>query len=82
MILAAEATLAAASRVLAPVLLFQAEKDTFVANPPQEEFCRRVPRCELVHVPGAKHEVLMELDSMREPALRRILDFFSAHGRG
>ena len=79
-ILGAEATLAEASRVQVPVLLFQAEKDTFVANPPQDEFCRRAPRCELERVPGAKHEVLMEQDSMREPALQRILNFFSANG--
>lgn len=60
-----------------PVLVFQAGQDSYVTLPPQESFCRITPSCRLEKVPGSRHEVLMESDSMRAPALQKILDFFA-----
>ena len=46
-----------AARIRIPVLLFQAENDTFVVNAAQDIFAARVKDCRLVKQPGMRHEL-------------------------
>lgn len=47
------------SRIQIPVLLFSAELDDVVRGDAQETFAARTAQCELVRVPGVKHEIYM-----------------------
>ena len=58
-----------------PMLLFQAEQDAFVSNATEEDFCGRVANCRIQKFPGARHEILMETDSIRDLALEAIDKF-------
>lgn len=60
-----------------PALILQAGGDEIVDNSRQNEVALRMPNCNLVDIPNAKHELLMESDVYRDPALRAILNFFS-----
>lgn len=44
-------------RIRIPVLLFQAEKDSFVKNESQDAFAAKAPSCRLVKMPGMRHEL-------------------------
>lgn len=57
------------------VLMFQAGNDSFVPPQEQNDFCDRVPQCDKVVFPQAKHEMLMETDSIRDVVLEKILTF-------
>lgn len=59
-------------KVMAPVLLFQAGLDEIVKPTPQIKFCALAPSCKLVPVPGAFHEVLQEVDPIRDGVLAKI----------
>ncbi len=63
-----------------PILLLQAERESLLLNEGQNEFCQNARTCKLEVVRGAKHEILMETNSIRTPALKRVLDFFAEHG--
>ena len=63
------------ARVRIPVLLFQAGNDTVVDNSAQELFASRVRDCELVPVPGMKHELFMADDQHLIPYWERIFSF-------
>lgn len=58
-----------------PILLLQAEADQVVKNEPQTALCRALPDCSLVVLPGARHEILMERDAVRDLALARVRAF-------
>ena len=58
-----------------PVLLLQAGADTVVDNRPLVDFCAHLPVCTFVDLPGAKHEILMEEDSIRNRAITLIRNF-------
>jgi lysophospholipase len=58
-----------------PVLMFQAGEDQIVMPERQNSFCKSF-FCEKVIFPEARHEILMEKDSLRDEALRRIALFF------
>ena len=45
------------AKIRIPVLLFQAEKDTYVKNESQDAFAAKAPTCELVKMPGMRHEL-------------------------
>ena len=47
------------ARIRIPVLLFQAEKDSYVRNDAQDAFAAKAPTCELVKLPGLRHELYM-----------------------
>ncbi|MDJ0721865.1 MAG: alpha/beta hydrolase [Desulfobacterales bacterium] len=49
-----------------PVLLARATEERIVSCEAQARFCRRTPDCRLVDVPGARHELLMEIDRHRQ----------------
>lgn len=65
----------AAGRVRVPVIVFQAGLDDFVRPGAQERACRCMPDCELELLPAARHEIFFESDSVRDKAVRRVLDF-------
>lgn len=72
------------SKIRIPVLVLQAQKDTAVAPQGQREFCENLNssghvRCEGETpqvINGAYHELFVEEDKYRIPALTKILDFF------
>ena len=45
------------AKIRIPVLLFQAEKDVYVKNASQDLFAAKVPTCEMVKMPGLRHEL-------------------------
>ncbi|RUO23907.1 lysophospholipase [Aliidiomarina minuta] len=61
-----------------PLLILQAEQDRIVKPEPQKDFMRLLthPLSRLQQVRGSYHEILMESDNIREPAIRSIFDFF------
>ncbi|MDD5759845.1 MAG: alpha/beta fold hydrolase [Desulfobulbaceae bacterium] len=65
-----------------PILLLQAGDDTVVNNNPQSAFCADLPRCTLVNLPGARHEILMEEDRIRDQALTFIRIFLTQNTAG
>jgi lysophospholipase len=73
-----------AANVTIPTLILQAGRDTAVSNRAQKEFCDRMNektkgRCEGYVFPDALHAIFIEEDTIRTPALTKILDFFAAH---
>lgn len=58
-----------------PVLFLRPGADTVVKAKPQADFCDKLPDCTLVDLPGARHEILMEEDPIRNRALTLIRDF-------
>ena len=70
-----------ASSITCPVLLLQAEADRVVGLREMEAFCRQTSSCESVGFPGARHELLMEIDRIRGSALDRIGQFLDRVGR-
>jgi len=73
------AAIAAAAKVQTPILLIQAGADVVVSNEAQQAFCEKAPHCRLIIAAEAKHEVLNEVDPIRDAALKQILDFFASH---
>ncbi|MBN1836456.1 MAG: alpha/beta fold hydrolase [Spirochaetales bacterium] len=70
--------LAAAGEVRAPVLLLAAAEDRVVLRRPQARFCRRCPTCTRVRLEGARHEVLIEADPVRERVIEEIRRFLDS----
>ena len=60
-----------------PVLLFQAEDDVEVKPRGQDNLCRRLQDCTKIFFYGAGHEILMEIDSIRDVAINYIKDFIA-----
>ena len=60
---------ASASALRTPILMFQADEDAYVLRCGQDEVCRRAARCDAVRFPGARHEILMERDAIRDVAV-------------
>ena len=65
-----------ASKVKIPVLLFQAEYDTYVIPKGQNKFASYAKNCELIHVKGSKHETYFERDEIVFPVLDKVLLFY------
>ncbi len=57
------------------MLLFQAETEHFSRYKRQDKLCKELVNCEANLIHGAKHEILMERDSIREPVMKKILSF-------
>ena len=57
------------------VLLLQAEKDTVVRNSAQDLFHKNSPNCEKIVLELSKHEILMEIDLIRNKAIESIKNF-------
>lgn len=58
-----------------PVLLFQAGIEHFSRYKRQDKLCEKLKNCSRILVKNAKHEILMERDSIREPVMKKILSF-------
>lgn len=72
-----------ASDVEVPVLVLQAGNDTVVKPEGQLDFCARVNQahpnlCRLERIDGAHHELFVESDLYRRPALNLTLEFFKS----
>jgi lysophospholipase len=84
---ASSTLLAETAKISAPVLVLQAGADTAVMAEGQNEFCTALQRntgrtCDggaPQRIEGARHELLIEADQYRVPAMSRILDFFGRH---
>lgn len=66
-----------ASSINLPVLLLQSGSDVVVANEAQDRVCNAMGNCILNKIEGAQHELLMEQDQYRNPAMNAILTFFA-----
>lgn len=66
-----------AGKISAPVLLLQAANDQIVANHAQQQACDAMPNCTMKVIPNARHELYMEADIHRIPALTAALAFFA-----
>lgn len=76
---AGDAAIAEADRIKTPLLLIQAGDDGIVDNAAQDEFCTRAS-CEggkPLRIEGGWHELFIEADAQRLPALTATLDFFA-----
>jgi len=62
-----------------PVLLFQADEDTYVKPAGQDDLCEQAADCSKIFFHGARHEILMEVDAIRDIALDYIKSFFSLY---
>jgi lysophospholipase len=62
-------------KIKTPVLLLQAGQDLIVKPGRQKTFCRP-SFCRLKVFPEARHEILMEIDQIRDEALRDVSVFF------
>lgn len=67
-----------ASGLATPALLLSAGEDEVVRRDAQRDFCEAAARCELVELSGARHELLMETDDIRDQVLTHALTFLSA----
>jgi lysophospholipase len=72
-----------AGKVAVPVLLLQATADPVVTPEGQEEFCenlnnKRTGACKLEKIEGAYHELFIESDTYRIPAVTKMIDFIKA----
>ncbi|HYX31651.1 MAG TPA: alpha/beta fold hydrolase [Oligoflexus sp.] len=68
-----------AAQVQTPILLFQAEHETFVGSEGQDAFCLRAAQCRKIFVPGTRHEIYREQDAARAPYLLTIWQFLEEH---
>ncbi len=62
-----------------PILILAGDDDRVVGRKAEEDFCRQAPACTLVHFPGARHELLMEKDPIRNAVLKQIKKFIATH---
>ncbi|MGN4998977.1 alpha/beta fold hydrolase [Aeromonas sp. 61P] len=77
----ADAAIADAGAIKTPLLLLQAGNDSVVDNAAQDAFCTKA-RCEggkPLRIEGAWHELFIEADDKRQPALTAMLDFFARY---
>ena len=69
-------------KMTAPVLLFQADNETFVINPQQDAFIEKLKKrgvsARLIHVPKTKHEIWRADDDTLEGYLDEIFRFYAA----
>ncbi|WP_042063574.1 alpha/beta fold hydrolase [Aeromonas allosaccharophila] len=75
----ADAAIAEAGAIKTPLLVLQAGDDKIVDNTAQDRFCS-LAKCEggkPLRIEGAWHELLMETDDKRQPALTAMADFFA-----
>ncbi|WP_163934004.1 alpha/beta fold hydrolase [Paraferrimonas sp. SM1919] len=71
--------LSAASQLSVPTLIIQAGADNIVDNYSQNRFTCHAPHCQLLKIDNAKHELLLESDSIRNPTLEAIFREFQKY---
>ena len=65
-----------ASKVKIPVVLFQAEYDTYVIPRAQNKFATYAENCEIIHVKESKHESYFERDEIAFDVIDKIMLFY------
>jgi lysophospholipase len=60
-----------------PTLILQAGEEKVVINAAQNRYCELAPSCAIKTFPGAYHEILMEKDEYRKPAIEGVIRFFN-----
>ena len=69
-------------RIMTPVLIVSGEKDIRVANARHLWYCEKLmslgKTCQNLVIPEAYHEILMESDELRSPAMERMWSFFES----
>ena len=63
-------------KIKIPILLFQAEYDTYVIPRAQNKFARYAKNCELIYVKGSKHEAYFERDEITFAFIEKLLSFY------
>jgi lysophospholipase len=58
-----------------PLLMLQAGRDLYVATEGQDRVCEKAYYCKKITYPFAKHEILNEVDLIRQDALDEVLRF-------
>ena len=66
-----------ASKVKIPVLLLQAEKDTYVIPEAHHKFARYAEKCEVAHIKESKHESYYERDEISFTIIEKMLQFYN-----
>lgn len=74
---ACEKTITAARESKVPILILQAEQDTIVDN--QAQIAALGPEVILEKIMGARHELFIEIDAIREQVLSIIFNFLAQH---
>ena len=68
-----------ASKVKIPVLLLQAEYDTYVMPKAHIKFARYATNCEVIYVKGSKHEGYFENDEITFSFVEKVLSFYESN---
>ena len=74
-----------ANKITIPILVIQAGADSIVTSAGQDQFFKNITFCnnnQLVNISGAKHEILLEHDRYRIPALNKALQFLKESQQG
>jgi len=66
-----------ASKVTIPVILFQAENDSFVQPAGHTAFANAAKNCKIILVKKAKHEIYRETDSIMKPYFEAVFKFLA-----
>jgi len=61
--------------IQAPILMLQAGRDIYVATAGQDRVCERAYYCKKITYPFAKHEILQEVDLIRQDAMDEVIRF-------
>ncbi|HLW57214.1 MAG TPA: alpha/beta fold hydrolase [Bacteriovoracaceae bacterium] len=64
-----------ADKIKTSLLLFQSGKDQTVKPERQNQFCKRAANCRISYYPNSFHEPLMEVDEIRNQAMKELKDF-------
>ena len=54
-----------AEKITAPILIISAGDDKVVSIKAQKRICSSLANCRFIEIPGARHEILMEIDAIR-----------------
>jgi lysophospholipase len=54
-----------AQKITTPILMISAGEDHIVSNKAQKKICSLLPKCRLMEIPGARHEIFRETDAVR-----------------
>jgi lysophospholipase len=71
----AASALAGAAKIAVPLLVLQDTEDAYVSARALETFCARAKDCRRVVLSGARHEMLIETDAIRDRVLAEIRGF-------
>ena len=62
-----------------PCLLLQASAEKIVSNRAQAQFAAKQPQAELLSIPRARHQILLDQDACRTQAMQAIVGFFQRY---